>query len=302
MLGDSSTKTRSREGDKSYRGILLEKICRGAVVAVCFNLINLGPTSGYTSSYFTRLRWNQQHFMNDKSIMRKKPSILRLGTERYSTIKKIDEQLNAVPPPHIAYEYSELCDPNAASCININPTPRVMSIRRSVLTFCQYIVEQNKESKKKRHEKLNRLKKLRKTSRRTKQNMLQWEIEEDNIDVAPSKASTIREKLRTLNMARANLIQLVGFDAKLVVPSFSFLFVGALFQSISPHYWSKCITCVVSLDPSRRKLFDAMIGLAISSGLGAIFTSLRGAMFWIAGKSPSNCSLRSYPEAQSQFV
>ena len=59
------------------------------------------------------------------------------------------------------------------------------------------------------------------------------------------------------------------------------------FNSIRPHYWSKCISYVVSAEPRRSKVVNALVGLSISNFFGALFTGLRGAMFWISGTEPT---------------
>jgi hypothetical protein len=80
-----------------------------------------------------------------------------------------------------------------------------------------------------------------------------------------------------------NLFKLVGYDAALLLPAGCFLVLGAVFESIRPHYWSKCISYVVSGEPHRSTVMNALVGLSVSNFLAALFTGLRGAMFWIAG-------------------
>jgi ABC-type multidrug transport system fused ATPase/permease subunit len=100
----------------------------------------------------------------------------------------------------------------------------------------------------------------------------------------PPPEPSWRESLSVLNEQRRNLVALAGYTSSIVVPSFTFLVLGSLMNSIIPHYYSKCLQCVATLEPSRPKLLHALMGLAISSTLGAVFTGLRGCLFWIAGK------------------
>lgn len=93
-----------------------------------------------------------------------------------------------------------------------------------------------------------------------------------------------RAMWKKLDEQRRNVMALAGYTPSLVVPSFLFLFLGALMTSIVPSYYSKCIQCVSTLTTSRSKLVEAMVGLGVTSTLAALFTGLRGSLFWIGGK------------------
>ena len=93
-----------------------------------------------------------------------------------------------------------------------------------------------------------------------------------------------REMWRKLNEQRKNVMTLAGYTPHIVVPSFLFLFLGALMTSIVPSYYSKCIQCVSTLAGGKAQLIEAIVGLGISSTLAALFTGLRGSLFWIGGK------------------
>ena len=93
-----------------------------------------------------------------------------------------------------------------------------------------------------------------------------------------------RAMWKMLDEQRKNVMTLAGYTPSLVVPSFIFLFLGALMTSIVPSYYSKCIQCVSTLATSRTQLVGAMMGLGITSTLAALFTGLRGSLFWIGGK------------------
>ena len=100
-----------------------------------------------------------------------------------------------------------------------------------------------------------------------------------------------RAMWKKLNEMRKNVMTLAGYTPHIVVPSFLFLFLGALTTSIVPAYYSKCIQCVSTLSTSKSQLISALIGLGVTSTLAALFTGLRGSLFWIGGKlvhSPSS--------------
>jgi ABC-type multidrug transport system fused ATPase/permease subunit len=100
-----------------------------------------------------------------------------------------------------------------------------------------------------------------------------------------------RRNLNKLNEHRINLVKLADYTAPIVAPSFLFLTLGALMTSIIPHYYAECIQLVATLDPSPTKVWRSIMGLAVSSTLGALFTGLRGSLFWIAG-SRGNYQIR----------
>jgi hypothetical protein len=93
-----------------------------------------------------------------------------------------------------------------------------------------------------------------------------------------------RAMWKKLDEQRMNVMTLAGYTPSLVFPSFLFLFLGALMTSIVPSYYSKCIQCVSTLTTSQSHLIESMVGLGITSTLAALFTGLRGSLFWIGGK------------------
>jgi hypothetical protein len=103
-----------------------------------------------------------------------------------------------------------------------------------------------------------------------------------------------RAMWRTLNEQRKNIMSLAGYTSHIVAPSFLFLFLGALMTSVVPSYYSKCIHCVSTLSATRSQLSEAILGLGISSILAALFTGLRGSLFWIGGEC--SWSLRTFME------
>lgn len=102
---------------------------------------------------------------------------------------------------------------------------------------------------------------------------------------------TLWGTIKILNAQRRNVVKLAGYNAPLVIPSFVFLLLGALMLSVIPHFYSVCIQYVATNERSRLKVIRALSGLAITSTLGALFTGLRGSLFWIAG-SRANYNVR----------
>lgn len=99
--------------------------------------------------------------------------------------------------------------------------------------------------------------------------------------------------LSGLRQSLRNLVNLAGFDGWLMWPSFLSLMLGAYFASNVPHYYAKCITCVVNgSTTTQRDVVRALVGLGITSTLTALTTGMRGSLFWIAG-SRCNYNVRT---------
>lgn len=94
-----------------------------------------------------------------------------------------------------------------------------------------------------------------------------------------------------MNEQRKNIAELADYSRKIVVPSFTFLVLGALMTSIIPRYYAECMQVVATLDPDQGKVIRALVGLGTASTLGAFFTGCRGSLFWIAG-SRANYNVR----------
>ncbi len=98
------------------------------------------------------------------------------------------------------------------------------------------------------------------------------------------KASSEENMWEKMNEQRKNIMNLAGYTASFITPSFGFLLLGALMTSIVPSYWGKCIQCVATLTASKAQLVEALVGLGVSSLLAGLFTGIRGSLFWIGGK------------------
>lgn len=144
-------------------------------------------------------------------------------------------------------------------------SPKTSTLTKSVVCYAQFIVRRMVENR-------------QKASRRWK---FFGKKKEDSL--------SLRDRFRLINDQRRNLSKLAGYDAPMIVPSFTFLILGALMLSVIPKYYSDCIQCVVSNEVSRSRVVRALVGLTVSSTLAAIFTGLRGSLFWIAGESWCVC-------------
>lgn len=100
-----------------------------------------------------------------------------------------------------------------------------------------------------------------------------------------------RSEMKRWNQQRKYLVQLANYKSHIVIPSFSALTIGALMVSMIPHYEARCIQMVATLHKSQSEVIYAILGLVVTSTLAAIFTGVRGALFWIAG-SRANYNIR----------
>lgn len=145
--------------------------------------------------------------------------------------------------------------------------PKTLPLIQSFAHFMRYTMKYWKE----KEEVQKRVKKLQRNSIFSK----------EKVDIV---SLSIWKRLAHLQEMARNLFSLVGYDSSLLIPCGCFLLLGAIFESVKPHYWSTCINYVVSGESRRDIVMQALIGLGVSSFLGALFTGLRGALFWIAGK------------------
>jgi hypothetical protein len=150
----------------------------------------------------------------------------------------------------------------------VSQRPKTLPLLQSFALFCRYALKYWTE---KNEEKIT-AKELRRAQKST-----------GGIRKFLDSKSNNWNTLKQFYTSAKNLFKLVGYDAALLLPAGCFLVLGAVFESIRPHYWSKCISYVVSGEPHRSTVMNALVGLSVSNFLAALFTGLRGAMFWIAG-------------------
>lgn len=173
--------------------------------------------------------------------------------------------------------------------------PKQMTLTESMVFFTRYVVKLSKETTVKRElmGKRRTISRLWSAPAKIEDfdthdiETLRKEVEQEVMEKKPFK-----DTIANLNKARKELIHLVGYDAKLLVPCFGFAIMAAFMNSVIPHYYSMCVNCLANaLSSSRQDLIKAMTGLAVSSILCALFTGLRGALFWLAG-SRGNYNVR----------
>ena len=192
-----------------------------------------------------RFSFQLSHQKYDLRQQRRK-DIFKLGTASVATTYNTDDNLG----------YDPL---ESANKIH----PRTKRLRKSFTFYVSYVLRE--WGRIHRENKLHRL--------------------EGNIKALKAKKKAERKAMWTkLNEQRKNVVELADYKAGIVVPSFLFAFLGALMASITPSYYAKCVHCVSTLTDSPRQLMAAVIGLGISCTLEALFTGLRGSLFWIAGK------------------
>ncbi len=156
--------------------------------------------------------------------------------------------------------------------------PKTVPLPRSAGYYAKFVIKRFQENRQKKME--------RRKGRGWKFWKRQPEFYEDG-----TPRGSFRQSLQVLNQQRRNVVHLAGYKAPIVVPSFLFLILSALMTSIVPHFYSDCITCVATMEPSRMRTVRALTGLFVASTLAALFAGFRGSLFWIAG-SRANYNVR----------
>ena len=169
--------------------------------------------------------------------------------------------------------------------------PTTMTLTRSMIFFARYLETFSLESAiKKRLSQENKRGILSKFgfSKRvdhTKYSKQLLNKLREEVQAEQAEKKSLRETISSLNKSRKELIDLVGYDASLLVPCFGFAMLAAFMNSVIPHYYGACVTCIANAATTTRgEVLAALTGLGISSALCSIFTGSRGALFWLAGK------------------
>ncbi len=199
--------------------------------------------------------------------------------------------------------YTSVINGNANDCdelLLVNEChPRTMTVSESFTFFARFVVQTIVDNRNQQSSGRENRRRLRdRIFRKTKQ-----EITSTVTNISTSKPKRgFRESMGTLNESRKTLIRLVGFDSSLLIPAFGYLILGAFMASVIPYYYSSCISCVAAGEANREKLLWAMGGLGVSHVLEAIFTGLRGALFWIAGEYFYFAPGRRFPCSILNFI
>lgn len=164
--------------------------------------------------------------------------------------------------------------------------PRTMKVSESVAFFARFVAQsildkraQKSLGRENRRRLRDRLKRVAFVRKATKELVATTKKK----GAKGAKQRGMMGSLRKLNESRKSLIRLVGYDSSMMVPAFGYLIMGAFMSSVIPYFYSSCISCIASAEPNRNKLLWAIGGLGFSHFLEAVFTGLRGALFWIAG-------------------
>lgn len=172
---------------------------------------------------------------------------------------------------------------------NINEfTPTTATLTKSMIFFTKYLVEQFKEDRLKKilsnRNKKGIFSKFRRSVNVDSYDPLLVERLNAEIEKEESEEKPFSETLTKLNKARKDMTALVGYDAALLVPCFGFAGLAAIMNSIIPHFYGLCINCLANAaTTSQHDVVKAITGLAVVSFLCALFTGVRGALFWLAG-------------------
>lgn len=210
---------------------------------------------------------------------------LRQQTVRSSRLLAAAQVVNGETAPTLQVNGAPASQVNDASTFHDEEydyngiQPKTASLRESAEFYARFVVKKMRD---------NRKKKL--AERKFRRGWRFWKkLPPTYADGTPR--GSMWDTIQTLNKQRRNVVKLAGYNAPIVVPSFIFLLLGALMMSVIPHFYSDCITCVATNEPSRLKCIQALSGLAITSTLGALLTGLRGGLFWIGG-SRANYNVR----------
>lgn len=173
--------------------------------------------------------------------------------------------------------------------------PATMTLTKSMVFFAKYLIQHQKEQIIKRQLAYPD----RKISKLWASNLSIHDI--GKADAERLKAEVAKEQLekrpfletlKSLNDSRKELIELVGYDANLLISCFGFAVLAAFMNSVIPHYYGQSVNCLANaMTTSRPELMKALTGLGVASVLCALFTGIRGALFWLAG-SRGNYNIR----------
>jgi len=114
----------------------------------------------------------------------------------------------------------------------------------------------------------------------------------EEVDREQKDRKSLPETISSLNIIRKEVIELVGYDASLLIPCFGCASIAALMSTAVPHFYGLCVTCLANASVTTRKeVLTALTGLLGFSVLEAVFAGFRGGLFWVAG-SRANYNVR----------
>ncbi len=168
-----------------------------------------------------------------------------------------------------------------------NFKPEIIGVKESMFNFAKYVIHHATKNIIKA--KLTRKYKRKMLSKKGSKNVdvqtdpfilqLQSEVEKEQ-----KEKKSIIETIKSLNQSRRNLIKLVEFDGKMFGPSFGALILAAFMSSVTPHYYSTCISHLShATTTSSVQMIKALTGLMCAEILTSFFSGVRGSLFWMAG-------------------
>mmetsp|Transcript_10434 Transcript_10434/g.19519 ORF Transcript_10434/g.19519 Transcript_10434/m.19519 type:complete len:828 (-) Transcript_10434:3975-6458(-) len=175
--------------------------------------------------------------------------------------------------------------------------PVTMTLTQSMIFFVKYLIKHQKEQMIKRQlvnldvtkTKLwpSKVSSVVRDISKSDMERLKAEVKKEQSEKRP-----LLETLRNLNDSRKELIELVGYDANLLVSCFGFAVLAAFMNSVIPHYYGQSVNCLANaMTTTRPDVVKALTGLGVATVLCALFTGIRGALFWLAG-SRGNYNIR----------
>jgi len=174
--------------------------------------------------------------------------------------------------------------------------PKTKSLDRSMVFFVRYLLQHVKEKRLKR--KLSKKMRLFSIFQSSSSDRLKKEDTDllsklrEEVEQEQNEHKSFPETISSLNKIRKEMIELVGYDASLLIPCFGCAILAALMSTAVPHFYGLCVTCLANASvTSQKEVVTALTGLLVFNMLEALFAGFRGGLFWIAG-SRANYNVR----------
>ena len=165
--------------------------------------------------------------------------------------------------------------------------PEIISVKESMFNFAKYVIHYAKRNRikakltKKYKKQMLSKKKTKDIAVSTDPFILQLQSE---VEKEQGEKKSIIETFKALNQSRRNLIKLVEYDGKIFGPSFGALILAAFMSSVTPHYYSTCISYLSHATTTTNvQMIKALTGLFVVEFLTSFFSGVRGSLFWMAG-------------------
>lgn len=237
--------------------------------------------------------------VRDASLARG-PMSTSVGRMRHAGHRRLDFGIRASPLPASLVADADGDDDGGAGFVD----PLTMSISESVTFYVRFVLRTLSARKTERQSGRNHRRGLRRRLRLKTRNGKSVAVEDGANTVAAEDESGessggggVFRAVRSFNASSRKLARLAGIDAALMVPAFAHLVVGAMLTTAVPHFYAGAVSSVASAaygvggGAEYGEMMRAVGGLGIATTLAALFTGLRGSLFWIAG-SRANYNVR----------